>query len=233
MYFKCTKHGTQGFQEMCSHLFKKIKDLEYPKIYTLPIWDLKVCKDCYEKHAIHKLEDLKDLFFCDLPEMEVSQAIKIEKRTYPIYEKIDRQIYCLECINEARLHQARKDGNKEPFTPYEKTLIYKDKPKIDELKALLKSKFTFKKVWVDELGLELSSCLIVPGSISYPLKVIIHHIEDQYTQNRILDTIDSFLKSKKLKQRVVFFYKEYVFESGNNAFQKGKEVLLRKEEYLD
>ena len=75
---------------------------------------------------------------------------------------------CIECINEIRLIDAKKNNKHLLFEPFENTLMFKDMKVIQELKSKIENNFEFKEKSasypIDELQIRY-------GGISYPFTI--------------------------------------------------------------
>lgn len=222
----CNRHGIRGLVEVCEHIYNALMKGEYPEMYDFPVFETKVCKDCYRKAEGKGIPF--DVYLSDLVNLPTAEADAIYEKVSPLHEELNCQTQCDECITILELKQAKKMGKKLPFETYENTLTYEDQVVIKTLKRGLLEEFSFQESKIPVL--ESKACFILHGSIYKPLEIIIYYIEKKETQLKILKYIDAFFENITKKQRIVSFYKaeNWIVEKTENGCseRKGEDILL-------
>jgi hypothetical protein len=128
------------------------------------------------------------------------------------------------CVDAARIHGARTRGEPDPFVVYERSLWPIDS-KLGELRALLRSRFTFPAMQV------------AAGSFRNPVRVEVYGILDASTQDEITECVKTFVAALTRNQAKLTFFEamvvhEWVSEDGMSRGRKHRrdqERVLRVE----
>jgi len=222
----CNKHGGQGFFEICEHIQADLNNGIYPTMIKFPIFNVKVCQDCYDNISAHEIPDISlDELFSNYSEQDID---KIDKSVQIKYNQINRSAICTICNLEHKLIYARKQGQEDPFEAFENTLTFIQQHTIDELEEYLLKNYNFLPSIVTEDQKALS---ITTGNIAKPLLITIYYITAPEEQNKVIQLIDNFFSSQKLTQRRIhFFEKENWIEKQEKTYtshHRGEEQLIR------
>ena len=238
-FIDCPKHGMQTYESVCGHLKKSFDQGMLPQFHRmeglLPTW---VCKNCMEEESIRlyaqvTYEDLEALD--SLPANQADQLVDDFSKTY---KKLERSAICEECIAEYNLRKARQENQDPPFKPYENTLTFLNRDKVNELKELLSTTFGFESVLQPDIGMRFPCLKVEYGAITYPLTIKIFRITKHEEQQEILEFIERFYEVILQKQRIIRFYRDMTWirkeEKGHGVslrFDPQQELLLEKEVY--
>ncbi|MEM6963732.1 MAG: hypothetical protein AAF573_03135, partial [Bacteroidota bacterium] len=99
----CKIHGRQGFWEMCVHAWGEFQSNKYPVLKELPGYQVKICKDCFERYNVGEIQMMTFNEFLDLPKEEYN---KYDKILAPIYDQLERRSMCIQCIKKVELVDA-------------------------------------------------------------------------------------------------------------------------------
>jgi hypothetical protein len=223
----CEAHGRAGLVETCLHVAKEIDNRRYGQFYHAGT--LLVCEECLHKYHLERFEDnvlaAKGIF-------RIWDNDELLEAYFEAYEQIqDRTVHCSECIAVAKVEQARRNGEDDPFPTYDKTLNSHSIEVIKELQNLLIENFHFQESIVVENHLAI---YVEPGAYTYPLTVKIYYVTVDAEQNRIVNFIDDFFRGHELNQVKIEFFEAEVWETwsnpekGTSGGKRGEEKLLRK-----
>jgi hypothetical protein len=105
---KCTIHGQQGFYEMCEHIWNDLENGINPNMKTMPVLHTQVCEDCYN---LLNMQEIEGITIDDILELPEAEGLELEEKVTAKYNKIERRINCIECINQTILNNARKNNH--------------------------------------------------------------------------------------------------------------------------
>jgi len=199
---RCLIHGDQYFYEVCEHIWDSFQNEIFPKMYDLPVLQTKICDNCYSNYKIEELGALNLNKFISLTEKE---QIYIEEKINTKYDKIKTKATCIECINNIKLIDAKRNKKELPFEPFKNTLMYNNQDKIDELKKKLISNFRFQNFKNPYLE-NIEAFHIQSGDISYPLSIKFYYITKKEEQIKLVKLIADFFTEIPQKQRKISFY---------------------------
>jgi hypothetical protein len=139
-------------------------------------------------------------------------------------QPVEEEACCAMCVDAARIHGARTRGEPDPFFVYEHALWPIDS-KLSELRALLRSRFTFPAMQV------------AAGSFRSPVCIEVYGILDATTQDAITECVKSFFAALTRNQAKLTFFEamiveEWVSEDGMSRGRKHRrdqECVLRVE----
>ncbi|MCP4215719.1 MAG: hypothetical protein GY765_13785 [bacterium] len=222
-------HGRSGFLEACSHVAEEIDNNRYGQFHQAGT--LLVCEACLRKYHLERLEGIEPANKGISSFWENEELLEEYFEAYDQVPDSDRNIRCSECVAVAKVEQARRNGEDDPFPTYEKTLNSHNSEIIQELKNLLMVNFQFRNSIVID---NESSLRIAAGGYRYPLTVTIYYVTNEDDQNRIVNTIDVFFHDKELNQAKILFYEAEVWETHSNhedgriGGRRGEEKLARE-----
>ena len=240
----CSKHGRQGFREMCEHVDAEFTQGNYKQFRSLVFWlDMLVCDRCWEKYNLERYENHPDIvgnFF-----YEIEEDSPITKDYENIYNEMQRRIWCWQCIAEVQVSTARKNKEPDPFPVYEKTLNENQQDVINEFYKFLTTHFQFQQSTTQHFltlkDLFLRNPLAVyirAGAYTYPLTLTIYYVVSEIEQEKIIQIVNEFFHNKELNQVKLEFYEAEIWDtiSGINTeasgVRKGNEKLCN-EVYLN
>ena len=139
-------------------------------------------------------------------------------------QPVEEEACCSMCVDAARIHGARTRGEPDPFVVYERSLWPIDS-KLGELRALLRSRFTFPAMQV------------AAGSFRNPVRVEVYGILDASTQDEITALVKTFFEGLTRNQAKLTFFVAMVVEhrvskdgkSGLQTHRRDQERVLRVE----
>ncbi|MFL5729255.1 MAG: hypothetical protein ACJ75J_07185 [Cytophagaceae bacterium] len=226
----CPKHGLQGFYEMCEHVHEKLEKGIFPNMLEVSVNHMKLCKSCWEKGNFqyfekYDWEKIKHaLSFEEQDSLTGGNYYQTLQKFHQSYTSLNRSMMCCVCFYEIKLKHARLNEEKDPFEAYEFTLLHENREVIDELNLYLKSNFSFEKR-LNTFAAHKEAFYITPGTIVYPLEIVVYYVIDKSDQEKILKLLDAFFKNKRLSQRVIKFYEDEIKETypdGGFSFKEGK-----------
>jgi hypothetical protein len=238
---RCKKHGLQGFSEVCvdidteynQDIYREHRDFCIGELYGIL-----VCEECWNKHNLDRFQTYLKMSFDDFLDLDEEEAKPIEEEWDKVYQTVNRKGWCIQCVAEIRVKQARKKGEPEPFPTYERTLTQLQQEKIDELKASLLTNFKFQNsVDVKIYRQEHSAVFLQAGSFTSPLTIKIYYVFSEKEQSLILDFVNELLsKTESNQAKIMFLESENWIKtehpSGTISHFKGEEKIL-KEVYLN
>jgi hypothetical protein len=193
---------------------------------------LLLCRECYLNNGFDQFRDYKcnNLPRHEWPETDETVLDKFEDA----YKTLEgRRGYCAECVAAIQVNQARKDGEKDPFPIYEKTMTSHDQVRIQALADYLTRHFDFQGSIVTKTKV---AAFVTPGNYRQPTTVKIYYVLDQHQQDKIILLTSDFLKDLPLNQAKVEFWEAEKWTAwktkNGTAGSRGKEVLQR-EAYLN
>ncbi len=222
----CETHGSQGFREVCVHIWNELAKKNFPIMRTLPGYNVKICNKCYQENNVGELQKITFDELLDLPDEEF---IKFKEKYSPKYKNLDRRCKCIECIRQIELINTIKNGEDPSFEPFENTLMYKDTKIIEQLREVLTSHFEFPKSQ-NNYNKSVDAFFMRSGGVSYPFSIKFYYITEKKDQNKLLKLIDGFFETIPQKQRHISFYEfeNWITEELEIGIRryKGEEKLL-------
>jgi hypothetical protein len=224
----CKKHGQAGIVETCQHVANEIDNKRYGQFHYAGT--LLVCEECLHQYHLERFENnslaLGHGIFGILEDEELTDAF------FDIYEQFqERTVRCSQCIAVAKVEQARKNGEPDPFPTYDKTLNSHDLEIVEELYHFLTTNFRFQKSTVVD---NRFAVFIEPGGYTYPLTVKIYYVRAESAQSQVVNLIDNFFQGQELNQVKVKFLEAEVWETrvnpetGLSSGKRGEERLLKE-----
>ena len=232
----CKKHGKQGFYEVCGHIDAEYKQDIYRKHRNFCIGELLgilVCEKCWEKHSLDRFQLYLDMSFDEFLNLDNEKADLIGEEWDEVYCAVGRQGWCIECVAEIIVRQARKNGEPDPFPIYEKTFTQLYQERVDELKKSLTDNFLFQKsIYWESYFQNCPAIFLQSGSFTRPLTIQIYYVTSEIEQNPIIKFIDKFLSQTELNQaKIVFLESENWIRTDNStgtvSFHRGEEKVLK------
>lgn len=215
----CQKHGRQGFYEVCEHIDDKYKQDIYSHHRNFRLgsfYGIRICDECWKTHDLDNFQEFSEIDmeeFLDLPD-EIAK--KTEDKWNKVYDSINRCCWCIQCIAEVQIKQARRNGELEPFPVFEKTLNLEYRDKIAELENLLIETFKFQKYrFSNQPHYKAADCSLIhkdrpaiyisAGSVTYPLKISIHSIAAIVQQDEIIEFVREVFETEVYNQVKIEF----------------------------
>jgi hypothetical protein len=227
----CKQHGRAGIVETCIHVGQDIDQGrfgEYERISL--VGALILCRRCYTATGYDKFGKYSGASI----EAPVDDAVLEEMEAS--YGRIaGRRTICSECVAAVQVEQARREGKKDPFPVYEKTMTSHDHDCVEALESHLTRHFDFKKSIVAKNRVAV---FVTAGNYRWPLTVRVFYVRDRLEQDKIVSLATAFLKDLPLNQAKVEFWEAEIWntwtnpQSGVSGGCRGNEVLLR-EAYLN
>ena len=246
----CENHGVSSGLEMCEHLFKGLEQGIYLNYYELPVYKIRMCKQCYEKHEVQTLVDSAQIdkqAINDKKNQEKGinviapdhyfEEVILQERHPKIIEKIKHiygtlnehsSIECIDCIYDVQLSHARKNNLTLPFEPFENTISHSDDERISRLEELLQAQVDIKGKHLEEstATYEMTRSVTVwSGSVKKPLTINIYGFSEEEDQKKLLQLIEDFFKDISEKQRKIIFYESLNWI--HTALEKGMKRRTR------
>lgn len=225
----CKKHGGQGFFEICEHIKQDLANDIYPEMFPFPIFNVKVCKACYDRVGSNQLPNISLIDLIYDSEMDDDQLDEIEKKATKKYRALNRVMLCTLCDKEKNIELARKNGKKDPFKAFENTLTYREKHIVDELKAYLLQNFIFEQSIVNT---DVKALFISLGDISKPLLIKTYYVVEERKQEELLGFIHTFFESiEKTQCKIQFLEKEVWIETKgekSTSYSRGEEKVIKE-----
>ncbi len=222
----CDKHGYAGIIETCAHVATDIDNRRYGRYCDAGT--LLVCDECLHKYHLEpfqKYTPLLDGRFHDIPD-DVLEAY------FHAYKQMQHNaVRCSECVAVARVEQARRNGEPDPFPTFGRTLTSHDSEEIEELRKTVTEQFHFRESVVDD---NHDAVFIYPGNYTQPLTIVCYYVKSESEQNRIVAFIQSLFKDHEWNQVRVRFLESEVWHTltspvhGATGRQRGDEVLLNE-----
>jgi len=226
----CEKHRLSSIELTCQHVAEEIKNKRYGRFHDAAI--LLVCEDCLHKYHLEPLEDNS---------LALSDPLSDDERLDEIFHELEifehmegRATLCSECIAVAKVEQARRNGEIDPFPTYERTLNSNHGNEIESFQTQLSANFKFAKSVRPFAKKNPFALFIKPGAYTYPLTVMIYYVTSESQQEQIIQFIIEYFRWKDLNQVKVQFYEAEVWklksnpETGISSAERGMEKLLRE-----
>jgi ribosomal protein S17E len=236
----CKRHGKQGFEQVCKHIDADLKAEVCLKSKRLDFWgNILVCDECWKNYEIEKFEEhpeLKGKDYFDIDD-EFDENSYIFQEYCKVYDKLNENMggWCLQCMAEIKIKNARRNNKPDPFRVFEKTLTHAQKDVVEKLEEELTGKFQFQKsvVWETQFQ-NRPAVFIQAGAFSYPLTIKIYYVIDECKQDKIIHFVEKFLQQTELSQAKIEFWEAENWIATENQFglynyRRGEEKLLREE----
>src|SRR6185503_15598830 len=133
----CKKHGRSSPVETSPHVAEEIDKKIYGRWYRVVSY-LLVCDVCLHRYGLEPFEDSSSSFddFLD-PEERLEAFVKA-------YDQLQgRTVRCSQCVAVAKVEQARRNGELDPFPIYERTVNSNFRDEIAGLQQHLLANFQF------------------------------------------------------------------------------------------
>jgi hypothetical protein len=168
---------------------------------------------------------------------DLDQGSELVHLTDEEYKKINdaigsfRSCYCSECLSEARVKTARKNGEPDPYPVFERTLMNVER--INDIGKMLVEKFALESR-ANPLTLRVEPPIILfPGRHTRPFSISLYYIDSKDTQDAIIKTVVDFLEPLSLDQfKITFLEAENFIKTGNKlgfSVSRGEEIIWREE----
>src|SRR5580698_8845151 len=175
----CSKHGRSGFVEVCTHVARDLDQGQYGEYESLSLMgNLILCRGCYTTTGFDNFRQYSDSSgINDLSRFTDAIIGDFEAA----YEKLEeRRIYCVECVAAIQVAQARKEGKKDPFPVYEKTMTSHEQDRVQALEKHLISRFEFKNSILGEYrNKHTAAAFVAAGGYRLPATVKIYYVRDR------------------------------------------------------
>ena len=143
----CPRHGWNEIVATCSHAAGQIDSQRCGRLRYVGM--ILVCQDCFDAHGLSRFAHLEvDLMKLLTGEVSWHHYLLLD-RDDEAYERFDEKfeektIRCTDCVKEAFVTQARREGKPDPCRVYENTLTSNHEDTIIELYNFLTDRFPFK-----------------------------------------------------------------------------------------
>lgn len=233
----CKKHGKQGFSEVCGHIDTEYKQdiCNKHRVFGLAeMFEMLVCNECWKHHNLDRFQTFSEMTENEFFDLEEERANQIVKEWSDVYNNVNRRGWCLQCVAEIKVKQARKNGEPDPFRVFEKTLTQLDQEKLDELERNLIANFEFQKSIYWETSYQSRPAISVrAGAYNYPLNIQIYYVISENEQDSIINFVSKFLSQTELNQAKIIFVESENWIATENQFglfnyQRGEENILRE-----
>jgi hypothetical protein len=238
---RCDKHGNQGFNEVCIHIHDEYKQNIYREYFYFRLGAFLgtlVCDECWKTHNLDNFQKFSEMSADEFLDLDEGKAKPIEDKWEKVYNSIDRHVWCIECVKEVQIKQARRNNEPDPFCVFERTLTQKQKETIESLENHLIDNFKFEKsVYWESQNKDRPAVSVMAGAYSNPLTIKIYYYIDENEQNKIVDFVAGFLQNIEFNQARLEFWEAESWIATENQFglygyHRGGEKLLR-EVYLN
>ena len=189
----CETHGVEGHFMGCPHIAEEVDNNRIGHIYEVG-WFL-FCEDCLHKYRLEHFVG-KSIY-------TIYPSYKWER--FQKNQDFEWTFHCNQCIAVAKVEQARRNGEDDPFPVYEKTLTLNHIEIIEELRIQVME--NCRSTINDPHGFAVSA---KPGAYTYPMTIWIGWIPaDEDEDKQIVSFIDAFLQGQELNQaKIEFLHKE-------------------------
>lgn len=237
----CKKHGKQGFIEVCEHIHDEYKNDIYhkPRRFTSGnLYFIEVCDICWQKYDLDRFQHFSEISLDEFLDLDNEKAKSLKDEWRNVYDSVNRRGWCVQCIAEVKVKQARRNNEPLPFPVFEKTLTENQRELVEELKKNLLETFHFQKSVRCLIPYEnFPAVFVQTGAFTYPLSIKIYYILAEKEQNEIIEFVKTFIQQTELSQaRIAFWEAESWIKTENRfglySYHQGEEKLLR-EVYLN
>jgi len=227
---QCNKHGLSGLVETCKHVDEELNKGIIREFNEIKLWGyMLVCDTCWKQHDLESFEKHPEIIGKDMFDIEEENPTIDEY--FQIYDKIQRVVWCSECLAQIKVKQARNNGEGAPFPVYERTLNSNNGEEIEKLHNLLTENFYFKESIVKN---DSFAVFVLAGGYTHPLTIKIYYVSSEIEQKRITQFVDDLFRKKELNQVKIKFLEAEIWttwsnhEAGISGGKRGKEKLLKE-----
>ena len=213
----CRKHGQQGFDEVCEHIddeYKKGIYQEHNEFWQSEMYCMLVCDECWRFYDLDRFREMSKMPLDEFLDLDDEKIKPVEDEWREIYDSVNPRLWCVQCVAEIQVKQARRNNESDPFPVYDKTLMANQKRMIGRLKRRLSRKLRFRKPKFKRNFYYYGNTLFIsPGACTYPLTIKIYYVISPNEQNKFIKFIEKILKSTKLNQAKIIFYEKENWEN--------------------
>lgn len=207
----CKLHGPVGYWQVCEHLVEPLRD-GTARGFRETLGEFLACEACFEQYGLARFQGLR-----------YEQWDQEAQRVY--YDALGPKadLWCHQCVLAIELAIAREAGLPDPFRAFERTATWVRRDLVEQIKAELRSNFTFRPSIDDP---QEDTLYVGRGLLDRPLTITVYYVLDPETQDRIQACVERCLEGSGLPEyHLVFKEAEVWIPTPEGGFEPGGIVV--------